>query len=75
VTPGVFVASGGVVGAVEGASGLAAAGFSVGGAAGLGLDLGDSDGEAVVAAVSVPVPVLAPVHQSFEARCFGEAFR
>jgi len=54
---------------------LAAAGFSVGGAAGLGLDLGDSDGEAVVAAVSVPVPVLAPVHQSFEARCFGEAFR
>jgi hypothetical protein len=49
--------------------------LSTGGVAGLGGGaVADSEGWLVVAEVSVLAPVLAPDHQSFEARSFGEAF-
>ena len=50
-------------------------GLSTGGVAGLGGGAAeDSEGWLVVAAVSALAPVLAPDHQSFDARSFGEAF-
>jgi hypothetical protein len=84
---GVVVVSGavGLVGAVDDALGLteAAAGLSTGGVAGFAgwAVVADSDGALVlvvvlaVVAVSALAPVLAPDHQSLEARCLGEAFR
>jgi hypothetical protein len=86
VTPGVAVASG----VVELALGLveAAAGLSMGGVAGVlpgavvgedslgapALDEPELDELEVAADASVLLPVLAPDHQSFEARCLGVAF-
>jgi hypothetical protein len=78
----------GLVGAVDDASGLVegAAGLSTGGVAGLAgwVEGADSEGAAVVeeevgavvavVAVSALAPVLAPDHQSLDARCLGEAF-
>jgi hypothetical protein len=50
-------------------------GLSTGGVAGLGGGaVAASEGWLVVAEVFVLAPVLASDHQSFEARCFGEAF-
>ena len=72
--------SGGVAGDAPGFT-APGEGLSTGGVAGLGGGAAeDSDGwlvvagDDVVAEVSALAPVLAPDHQSFEARCFGEAF-